>query len=590
MPTPLTVVLNLQSLDFPNITNDITVFVSTQKNPTSIVTSETDSVPGHPARYWNFAGLPRTNYYVEMWEIDSGGAKLTRLAYFNVVPDSLMVYTVREDEQIKPGITPGMDVGGTEFIFDGGTVQTGGGGSSTYKQWTYSQTDPNTFLTYFSGVPAMGDSTKVDFVLNTVQHTVTVAYNNEGLQNYIKNIRIAMQAFTGWKTLIDASGTSGGTQLYGIAGAGTSATSATFTITSGNTTLKKPDYRGWNINPERRNAGGTQERDFEYSWDKTTGHFILLQSGDKFIQGEFWNIDFDPIASPAGGSDDNSPDAPDAPVDFSIKNKLVTANYTISKDDFGTNLIVEPAGGYMELTLPDPLIVKEGLPISISVFKTSICCVKIKGTIKFPYGASMFLINGESVSIYVFVRSVGVNEYRYKNDKANFDGVGRIVAIDQLSILNGLPLNGFNANNQTHARLLQYVQQLPANQKVSYANWSNNVTMFSDTDGSSFHVPNRVGLYARGASGTELAGTRLNQMMVSHKHSSPSGSGSGTPAPFGRTGLYGKKSWGDQDSDNDWWYTNDGTEIAGAPQLNPSGLIGNENRPNSFLINQFTLL
>jgi hypothetical protein len=343
-----------------------------------------------------------------------------------------------------------------------------------------------------------------------------------------------------------------------------------------------PDYRGWNINPERRNGGGTMQRGVEYSWDKDTGDFYWLQSGDQILPNELYNIDFDPIATPAGGSV-----PPSVVVGFTTR--LITSSDSILDTDLGTNIIVEPAGNYLELTLPAANSSKDGLPISISVFKSATCCVKLIGSIKFEYGANMFLTQGESVEIYCFIRSAGNNEWRYRNANAGFASVGRLVYSDNVTPINGVAATGTLCDLLTHARLWQWVQSLPPAYRQSFANWGSNQTFFSDTDGTGFHVPNRANLYARPSKYGDIVGSLVAQQIASHKHMSPFAS-SFAQKPFGSAGFRNKLGSGSEDNDNDYWFTNDGTEIAGAAQMNPANLIGSETRPNSFITNSYILL
>lgn len=468
----MTVVLNMQSIAMPQITNPIRVDVATQANPTAIVQTQTDNTAGHPARIWTFPGLPRTNYTVVMNEI-AGGTPVNQLAYFDVVPDNINI-TVRQDEQLVGGVTPGFTAGLKQVFFDG--HDTGGG-------------------------------------------------------------------------------------------------------------VLMPDYRGWNINPERRAGRGTMQRGVEYNWNADTGQFDWLQTGDQILPNELYNIDFDPIATDAGGS----VTPPTTTVVVGFTTRLITASASILDTDLGNNIIVEPAGSYLELTLPNVATMKDGLPVSISIYKTSTCCVKIIGISKFEYGASMFLIGGESVRIYCFVRSAGNNEWRYRDAKAAWETVGRLVYSDGATPINAVPANGTQCDVLTYARLWQWVQALSANNKVAYTNWSINQTFFSDTNGSSFYVPNRKSLYPRITNTGEYAGNLMLQQLSSHKHATGYNPRDG--APFGDCGFTNKFGDGSAtDNDNDWWYTNDATEIAGSPRMNPSGLIGGETRPNSFLTNSYILL
>jgi hypothetical protein len=584
MPTPLTVVLNLQSIAMPQILNPVRVDVATQDNPTTIVVSETDTTAGHPARIWSFPGLPRTNYVVTMSEI-SGGIPVNQLAYFDVVPDNVG-NMVRDDEQLIGGVTPDFNVGLNQVFFDGHDIPGSGTGNSTLAVAYQGNLSTDRFAFTFSGITVAGDivTANLNYDLNNIDgvqnHVFTsTVLSGWGLTELINDLMTKITANN--PNVINYTDGSGNNGLR-VKGFSTSNGAISVVGMSGTPASKFPDYRGWNINPERRAGGGTMQRGTEYSWNPDTGEFDWLISGDGILPNELYNIDFDPIESDAGGS------VPPT-VKPTFTNKLITANYTIVSEDLGTNLIIEPAGDYLELTLPAVSGATEGLPLSISVFKTATCCVKIIGTVKFEYGASMFLIQGESVELYCFIRSTGNNEWRYRNANAAFASVGQLVYFDSANPINAVKATGTLCNNQKYARLLQWVQALPPNSVQDFNAWSGQQTYFSTSDGTNFYVPNRTHLYPRTTAYNEDAGGKVNQQISSHKHLSPFNPRDN--APFGKSNFTNKFGDGSAlDSDNDWWFTNDGTEIAGGAQLNPAGLIGTETRPNSFLTNQFILI
>lgn len=57
--------------------------------------------------------------------------------------------------------------------------------------------------------------------------------------------------------------------------------------------VNRPDYRGWNIVPSELTGRGILVKDVDYSWDTATGLFTLLGVNDKFVQGVYYNINFD---------------------------------------------------------------------------------------------------------------------------------------------------------------------------------------------------------------------------------------------------------------------------------------------------------
>jgi hypothetical protein len=158
-----------------------------------------------------------------------------------------------------------------------------------------------------------------------------------------------------------------------------------------------------------------------------------------------------------------------------------------------------------------------------------------------------------------------------------------------------LILDGSSVNQLQYARLYNFVLSLPLSQRPAYSAraTSNNFCKYSASNGTEFYIPNRRMLYARMNDSDEaIPGTYYAQQIKAHKHigafnDSQSG---GAFAPFGRTNQFGKPGSGSTDFNNDLWFTNDGTEIAGANQLNDAGLIGIETRPNSYSINKYVLI
>ena len=77
--------------------------------------------------------------------------------------------------------------------------------------------------------------------------------------------------------------------------------------------LYKPDYRGWVIVPSELTGRGILALGLDYSWDKDTGTFILLQVGDILETGTYYNIHFEP--------------KPDPPIIATAMNISLVANY-----------------------------------------------------------------------------------------------------------------------------------------------------------------------------------------------------------------------------------------------------------------------
>lgn len=257
----------------------------------------------------------------------------------------------------------------------------------------------------------------------------------------------------------------------------------------------KPNYIGWEIVPSELTGRGILVRDIiDYSWDKDTGTFVLLQSGDVFAFDNFYNIHFNPIQNPMGGSYPTL-------SDFSIF--LVTSTGNISNSDFGKKMIIEPDDTYIELTLPDITTVVEGRPLMVELSGIDIV------TVKFIFGAtlswlrgSLYAMGGESLNIYKFVRS-GVPEWRIYNCDGNFKNVGQQVDEDftQVDVINKQLLDGSTKSKFQYARIYnEVVLNLPLTQVVDYDDWAtgNNKYLYSRANLSDlFHFPDRRGMFER---------------------------------------------------------------------------------------------
>ena len=106
-------------------------------------------------------------------------------------------------------------------------------------------------------------------------------------------------------------------------------------------------------------------------------------------------------------------------------------------------------------------------------------------------------------------------------------------------------------------------------------------TTYGSVDSTHFTLPDLRGYFirgldlGRGIDGGRALGTNQACSVQPHKHNSAWGeAGSG---PFGQsdnTGHYGSHA---TDTDNNWWWTSDGTPTDGSP--NAAGVITNETRP-----------
>lgn len=116
-------------------------------------------------------------------------------------------------------------------------------------------------------------------------------------------------------------------------------------------------------------------------------------------------------------------------------------------------------------------------------------------------------------------------------------------------------------------------------------------TFYGAGDGvNTFNVPDARGEFpryaddGRGIDAGRVVGSRQSQQVLKHKHHSMGENYVNTPWPFGRSVTAGKLgSNGGLDWDNYLYYTSDGTEFDG-DNPNPTGTVGNENRPRNIAL------
>jgi hypothetical protein len=333
----------------------------------------------------------------------------------------------------------------------------------------------------------------------------------------------------------------------------------------------KPNYIGWEIVPSELTGRGILVKGLDYSWDSVTGILTLLQAGDVFPTGNYWNIHFDPKTVTAGAGVSNV-------TDFQIR--LITTDETLTVDDFGKKLIVEPSGVYIELSLPDISTVADGRPVMIDVMASSICCVKIipngADTINWIRG-NVYILPNESLKLYKFTRSAGVYEWRITDADGNFKSVGELVGDDLTTVFNKQFLDGTIRLITQYARIYnEVVLNLPGTQVVNFDSWitGNNKYFYSlansadPSNAGKFHFPDRRGIFERNNNAGK-AGDYQDEMVGSHLHHI---TGSTTTSFIGG-GKVPAVSGGS-------------VEDAGNTDLN----TGTETRPKNYLINKYVLL
>lgn len=484
-----TVVIDVYSKAFPDITNRIRAAVFLETDLLAPIATLIDTTAGHPIRLWHFPGLPRANYAFSLDEINGSGDPINNLALFDLVPPAIGNLLSRMDEQIKVGTTTGFDAGLQVVVFDG----TGG----------------------------------------------------------------------------------------------------------------KPDYLGWDIVPSELTGRGILALDLDYTWNKDTGTFTLLQVGDVLTLNTIYNIHFNPQADTTGGS---------VPTVLDFSTRLITATGNIEVSDFGNNIIFEPAGNYIEATLPDITTVAQGRVLRIemiSIVGSGVKCVRVlpndSDTINWLRG-NIWMMNCESLEIYRYRRPDLSNEWRVRLPDGNFKTVGNSVGIDQIQsgVYCSQLLDGSSRDKFQYARVYnEIVLNLPNTQRVNYDDWStgNNKYLWSLANSSDpdfvnqFHFPDRRDLYERNNNAGK-SGDYLRMMIEEHAHQAGIQDG-----VSGGVGGYGRNT-GQSGIAFGLFAVSSGTTRVGTSgvlrhvnsnqmsdlRADATSISGSETRPESYLINKYILI
>lgn len=267
-------------------------------------------------------------------------------------------------------------------------------------------------------------------------------------------------------------------------------------------TSGKPDYTGWKIVPSELTGRGILVEGLDYSWDSATGTFTLLQGGDKFQTGNYYNIHFDPIVNPIANS---YPTLRDFEIEFINNTTVLDASF------FGKKLIIEPGPAYIEVTLPPIATVVSGRPLMVEVAGSlTPFCVKFipdSSDIINWLNGHIYCMTQESFWIYKRVVSPGLFEWRLSEVCGNFKTVGQSVAEDAITgLINKHLLDGSSVDRFQFGRIYnEYILNLPVTQVVNYDVWNtgNNKYFYSLANSADpgnldkFHFPDRRGLFER---------------------------------------------------------------------------------------------
>lgn len=291
------------------------------------------------------------------------------------------------------------------------------------------------------------------------------------------------------------------------------------------------DWRGWDIDTADRMSIGPMKKNLDYSWNKTTGVFTLLVSGDVFGPLEWFNISFAAQTSDVASS---------VPVIIPTVTATIVSgsSYTIdATTDFGKTILIDPSGNYAEIQLPDIATVTAGKIISFEMRRASVQkCAKIltmgADVIDWLAGnrSDIFICPNEFISLYKFIDPAGpTSMWRVLNPIGNYATVGRQFNDDNLpvNVFNQILMDGADADVLQFARLYNdYVLQLAGGQAVNYDDWAtgNNKYKFSLANSSiganagKFKIPDRRNAFDRNTDGTRIPGDYQIEMIGPHAH------------------------------------------------------------------------
>lgn len=298
------------------------------------------------------------------------------------------------------------------------------------------------------------------------------------------------------------------------------ATGFTFDGTGG-----KPDYRSWVIVPSELDGRGILKIGEDYTWDPILGIFLLLQAGDLLQDDQVYNIHFNTVVDAAGGS------VPVASFDFLYR--LITTDEALSDTDFGKKVIVEPSGSFLVLGLPALSVIPDGRPLTIEVTGSGLKNVKLSpyagDTINWQ-GGQVYIMSGESLTIWKMTRSLGVYEWRISSPCGNFFRVGETVFEDQVEVelFNKAMLDGSSVLVSDYKRFYEtYVANLDLTSVVDYDTWAtlpaykkyfSKANSANPANAGKFMLADRRGLYPRATNTGLYAGNYLANQIKAHGH------------------------------------------------------------------------
>lgn len=292
-----------------------------------------------------------------------------------------------------------------------------------------------------------------------------------------------------------------------------------------------PDWRGWDIDTIDDIGLGPMKRGIDYAYDPVLGKFDLLQTGAVFPTDEWYNVQFAAQVNPAASS---------VPTIMNLFNtpKLITTNYSVSVGvDMGGLLILDPAGVYLEITLPDLNTVPKNRLLNIEMrCAASIRCCRIVTftgqTIDWLQGnrGDLYICNQESLSLYRFVDPAvpGAGQWRVYNPFGNWHRLGEQIADDNptTNVFNKILPVGAMLDVFQYARLYNDFVSKLGSQAVNFDDWTtgNNRYKFSlansadPINAGKFMCADRRNVFVRNTDGTRIPGDWQTAMILAHNH------------------------------------------------------------------------
>lgn len=292
-----------------------------------------------------------------------------------------------------------------------------------------------------------------------------------------------------------------------------------------------PDWRGWDISTLDRIGLDSMRKGVDYNYNPVTAKLDLLVPGDLFGPNEWFNVDF--AAQITTGTDSVPTSAPQ----FSTP-KIINANYTVNAGmDMGGLLIVDPAGDYLEIQLPDLVTVVAGKLLNIEMRRSATDkCARIftdtGQVIDWLQGGrnDLFICPQENLSLYKFIDPSGpTSMWRVYQPFGNWLRLGEQVVDDTIStnVYNKVYMNGAILDDLQYARFYNdYVLQLPGSQVVNFDDWATGTNKYkfslanssNPANAGQFHIPDRRGTFDRHTNDIRLPGDFEPESLKSHRH------------------------------------------------------------------------